>query len=120
MFISACGNQFLQARQIFSTLVEIPLRLPTAAELLRYFRIRTVWGKKQFAGLKHEDVQFLHEATKTFPAERFQGLYRAWTAGTFTESELRAMFAGHGSVCEIGFNTYIVRPQRFLSRLTGA
>ena len=117
LFISAQADQFLQAREIFSKLVQIPLRLPTAGELVRYFRIRGAWETKQFAGLRHEDVQFLHDATKAFRAGHFQELYQAWNAGRVTEPEVRAVFAGQGCTGEISFDTCIVRPQGFLSRL---
>lgn len=118
-FISNCSGQFVQARQVFSQLVQTPLRQPAAAELLRYFRVRKAWEGKQFVGLKHEDVQFLHDATKAFRAERFQQLFRAWNAGTVTESGLHAAFEPQGNTCEIRFDAYLVRPQGFLSRLTG-
>jgi hypothetical protein len=117
VFISTQADQFLQARQIFSRLVQIPLRLPTARELVRYFRIRRAWETKQFVGLRHEDVQFLHDATKVFRAGQFQDLYQAWNAGSVTEPEIRAMFAGQENRGEIGFDTCIVRPQGFLNRL---
>ena|SRR5215472_5479028 len=97
----------------------VPLWQPAYAELLRYFRVREAWEGKQFAGLKHEDVQFLHDATKAFRAERFQELFRAWNAGTVTESGLHAAFEAQGNSCEIGFDAYVVRPQGFLTRLTG-
>jgi hypothetical protein len=119
LFISARSDQFAQARQVFSQLVETPLSQPAGAELLRYFRIRKAWESKQFEGLKHEDVQFLHDATSTFRAERFQELFRAWNAGTVPESELRAMFPLQANTRKIGCDTYAVRPQGFLSRLTG-
>ena len=117
VFISPQANHFLQARQIFSTLVQIPLRSPTGGELVRYYRFRRAWETKQFAELRHEDVQFLHDATKLFRAGHFQELYQAWNAGTVTEPDIRAMFAGQGGTGEIGFETCIVRPQGFLSRL---
>lgn len=119
VFISARSDQFVQARRIFSQLVHTPLRQPAAGELLRYFRVRKAWEAKQFAALKHEDVQFLHDATKAFRAERFQELFRAWNAGTVSEYELHAAFEAHSNTREIGFDAYVVRPQGFLSRLTG-
>lgn len=118
LFISARSDQFAQAGLIFSRLVQIPLGQPTAVELLRYFRIRKAWEGKQFGGLKHEDVQFLHDATNVFRAACFQELFRAWSAGGVTESELRARFPADNSH-EIGFDTRLVRPQGFLSRLSG-
>jgi len=118
LFISARSDHFAQAALIFSRLVQIPLCQPAAAELLRYFRLRKAWEGKQFADLKHEDVQFLHDATKAFCAERFQELYRAWNAGTVTESELRARLPAQSNAREIGFDAYVVTPQGFLSRLT--
>jgi hypothetical protein len=117
VFISTRSGQFSQAHKIFADLVQDPLCLPTAEELLRYFRIRRAWEARQFATLKNEDIEFLHDATIKFRAERFQANYRDWEAGTLSEFEIGAEFASLGTTGERGFDTYLVKPQGFVSYL---
>jgi hypothetical protein len=116
-FISTRAGQFSQARKIFAELVQDPLCLPTAEELLRYFRIRRAWEARHFATLRNEDVAFLHDATIKFRAERFQSLYRNWKAGTLSESGIGTSFASQETTGEGDFDTYLVKPQGFVSYL---
>lgn len=117
VFISTRSGQFSQAHKIFAELVQDPLCLPTDEALLRYFRIRRAWEARQFATLKNEDVEFLHDATIKFRAERFQATYRDWRAGTLSESEIGVLFASQSTTGEMGFDTYLVTPQGFVSYL---
>ena len=119
LFISPYGELFPKARGIFTSLVKNPLELPTATELLRYFRIRRAWEAKQFAQLTNDDIEFLNEATHRFHAQRFQDLYQSWNRGNLEESTLGSMFAGSNGARQVRFDTYLVKPQAFLSRSLG-
>ena len=119
LFISPYGELFPKARGIFTSLVKNPLELPTTTELVRYFRIRRAWEAKQFAQLTNADIEFLNEATHRFHAQRFQDLYQSWNRGNLEESTLGSMFAGSNGARQVRFDTYLVKPQAFLSRSLG-
>jgi hypothetical protein len=114
VFISSCEPLLPKARAIFLSLVKGPLETPPAAEITRYFRVRKLWESKQFAALKMEDIEFLNEATRRFASERVQDVYKAWAKGELSDSKLASLFSGSNSQRRIGFETCLMKRQRFL------
>jgi len=114
LFISPCEPLFPKARAIFSSLVRGPLETPSAPEIAWYFRVRKLWESRQFAALKTEDVEFLNEATRRFASERVQALYKAWVKGEFVDSRLASVFPDSNGERRMGFDTCLMKRQRFL------
>jgi hypothetical protein len=114
VFISPCEPLFPKARAIFSSLVKGPLETPPAAEITRYFRVRKLWESKQFAALKTDDVEFLNEATRRCASERVQDVYKTWAKGELPDSKLASLFSGANGQRRIGFETCLMKRQRFL------
>ncbi len=114
VFISPCEPLFSKARAIFSSLVKGPLETPPATDIARYFRVRKLWESKQFAALKTEDVEFLNEATRRFASERVQDVYKTWAKGELSDSKLASLFSGANGQRRIGFETCLMKRQRFL------
>lgn len=114
LFISHCEPFFPKARAIFSSLVKGPLEMPSVAEISRYFHVRKLWESKQFAALETEDIEFLNEATHRFTSERLQQGYRSWAKGELPASMLASLFSDLNRQRRVGFDTHLVRRQRFL------
>ncbi len=114
VFISSCEPLLPKARAIFLSLVKGPLETPPAADIARYFRVRKLWESKQFAALKMEDIEFLNEATRRFASERVQDVYKAWAKGELSDSKLASLFSGSNSQRRIGFESCLMKRQRFL------
>jgi hypothetical protein len=114
LFLSPCEPLFPKARAIFSSLVKGPLETPSASEIARYFRVRKLWESRQFAALKTEDIEFLNEATRRFASEGVQELYKAWTKGEFADSRLASVFPDSNGQRRVGFDTCLMKRQRFL------
>ena len=114
LFISPCEPLFPKARAIFSSLVKGPLETPSAPEIGRYFRVRKLWELRQFAGLKTEDIEFLNEATRRFASGRIQELYKEWAKGELADSRLASVFPESNDQRRVGFDTCLIKRQRFL------
>jgi len=113
-FISPCGPLFPKARAIFLSLVKRPLERPAAMEIIRYFRVRKLWVSREFAALKTEDIEFLNEATLRFASARVQELYKSWEKGGLSEARLALLFSDLNGQRRVGFETSLVKRQRFL------
>ena len=114
IFISPCEPLLPKARAIFLSLVKGPLETPQATEITRYFRVRKLWESRQFTALKTEDIEFLSEATRRFSSERIQQLYKGWTKGELSESNLAALFSDSNGQRRINFEACLMKRQRFL------
>jgi len=114
VFISPCEPLLPKAHAIFFSLVKGPLETPPAAEIVRYFRVRKLWESKQFAALKMEDIEFLNEGTRRFASERVQDVYKTWAKGELSDSKLASLFSGSNSQRRIGFESCLMKRQRFL------
>jgi hypothetical protein len=114
VFISSCEPLLPKARAIFLSLVKGPLETPPAADIVRYFRVRKLWESKQFAALKMDDIEFLNEATRRFASERVQDVYKTWAKGELSDSKLASLFSGSNSQRRIGFESCLMKRQRFL------
>ena len=115
LFLSPCDPLFLKARALFSSLVKGPLEAPIAQEITRYFRVRRLWQTPQFATLKTEDVMFLKEAMGRFASERIEELYKRWTKGGLSDSQLASLLPDSNRQRCVGFDTCLVKVPRSLA-----
>ncbi|MGB7024327.1 MAG: hypothetical protein WBD73_11065, partial [Candidatus Acidiferrales bacterium] len=114
LFISPCEPLFPKARAIFLSFVKRPLEMPSAVEIVRYFRVRKLWVSREFAALKTEDIEILNEATRRFASARVQELYKSWEKGELPDARLALLFSDSNGQRRVGFETSLVKRQRFL------
>lgn len=115
LFLSPCEPLFPKALALFSSLVKGPLEASIAQEITRYFRVRRLWETRQFARLKTEDVMFLKEAMGRFASERIEELYKTWTKGGLSDSQLASLLPDSNRQRCVGFDTCLVKVPRFLA-----
>ncbi len=110
LYLARSAAHFVKAREIFDSLVTIPLESNPAEDLLRYFAIRKGWDLQQYAGLTEADLVFRNLAKQRFTGDRFEHFYRAWKAGRFDESEIRVHLSGSPTPHHVQFETQILMP----------
>ena len=97
-----------KAQELFDSLVRVPLESDIAEELLRYFRVRKGWDEKQYATLSDGDLVFRNEARSRFRGERFEKLYREWTAQRVSGDAIRREFRSDGRKRTVRFSTCLI------------
>src|ERR1700751_955690 len=55
-------------------------------KILRYFQIRRKWEEHEYVVPVTADFEFLNEAGRRLPGERFESLYQAWFSGRIAEN----------------------------------
>jgi hypothetical protein len=92
VYLGRSSSHFEKARELFDSLVTIPLSSSPACDLLRYFAIRKAWDLRQYATVSEADLIFRNQARERFSAGRFEHLYREWKAARITEAQVREEF----------------------------
>jgi len=114
LILSPCEALFGKARALFSSVVKGPLERPSATEIARYFRVRSLWESKQFTALNTTDIEFLNEATRRFASASLQELYKSWHRRELSDSQLASLFSDSSGLRQVGFGTCLLKRQRFL------
>jgi hypothetical protein len=94
LYLARVDSHFEKAKELFDSLVTIPLGSDVSADLVRYFQIRKVWDLSRYASLTEADLIFRNQAKSRFAGQRFEHLYRGWKVGRVTESDIRQDFGG--------------------------
>jgi hypothetical protein len=94
LYLARVDSHFENTKELFNSLVSIPLGSDVSADLLRYFQIRKTWDLSRYASLTEADLIFRNQAKTRFAGQRFEHLYRGWKVGRVTESDIRHDFAG--------------------------
>jgi hypothetical protein len=113
LYIATSPIHFVSAERCFASLVRTPLDADVSTEILRYFRLRSAWELKKYGSLSAADIEWLKDASHRFPGDRFEGSYRAWTAGLLTERALRSEFGQLIPHRNVSFRTCLVAATRF-------
>ncbi len=100
---------FDKARELFDSLVTIPLSAISVDDLLRYFTIRKAWDLRQYGTVSEADLIFRNRAKQRFGAPRFERLYRGWNAGRITEEQVRAEFPPCAKTYQVEFVTELLQ-----------
>jgi hypothetical protein len=101
LYLARADSHFQVAKELFDSLVTIPLQSDAAGDIVRYFAIRKAWDLRQYSSLSEADLIFRNHGKVRFVGDRFEHLYRGWKAGRVTESNIRHEFgsdARHHSV----------------------
>src|ERR1700721_2915138 len=94
LYLARVDSHFENAKELFNSLVTIPLGSDVSADLLRYFQIRKTWDLSRYASLTEADLIFRNQAKTRFAGPRFEHLYRGWKIGRVAESDIRQDFGG--------------------------
>jgi hypothetical protein len=111
VYISGTRAHFEKATELFHSAVKIPLEWDIAADLIRYFRARSIWNSSEFKTMSRTELLFLDGAKRRFAGDRFEALFKNWKAGRFGEAELRAEFPSKVTNRKVYFETYLVPKQ---------
>jgi hypothetical protein len=108
LYLARADSHFQAAKELFDSLVTIPLQSNASADIVRYFQIRKAWDLKQYGTLSEADLIFRNNAKTRFPGNRFENLYRGWKAGRLTEAHIRQEFGSDGRARTVHFATQIL------------
>ena len=103
LYLARLDSHFEKARELFDSLVTIPLGSDVSAELLRYFQIRKTWDLGRYASLSEADLIFRNQAKVRFGGQRFEHLYRGWKVGRVSEPDIRLEFPGSNRHATVHF-----------------
>jgi hypothetical protein len=92
LYLARFESHFEKAKQLFNSLITIPLGCDVSADLLRYFKIRKAWDLRQYGSVTDADLIFRNQAKTRFAGQRFEHLYRGWKFGRVTDSDIRQEF----------------------------
>jgi hypothetical protein len=101
LYLARLDSHFEKAKELFDSLVAIPLGSDVSEDLFRYFQIRKAWDLSRYTSLTEADLIFRNQAKTRFAGQRFEHLYRGWKVGRVTESDIRQEFGAsnrHASV----------------------
>ena len=111
LYLARLDSHFEKAKELFDSLVTIPLGSDVSADLLRYFQIRKAWDLGRYASLSEADLIFRNQAKTRFSGQRFEHLYRAWKAGRVTESDICCDFGGTSRHVIVHFAAEVLCPR---------
>jgi hypothetical protein len=110
LYLARVDSHFENAKQLFNSLVTIPLGSDVSADLLRYFQIRNTWDLSRYASLTEADLIFRNQAKTRFAGPRFEHLYRGWKVGRVTDSDIRQDFRGNERRVTVHFAAEVLSP----------
>ncbi len=108
LYLARADSHFQAAKELFDSLVAIPLQSDAAGDIVRYFEIRKAWDLRQYNSLSEADLIFRNQGKARFVGDRFEHLYRGWKAGRVTEGNIRQEFGSDGRRHSVHFVAQIV------------
>lgn len=112
LYLARTDSHFERARELFHSIVTIPLGSNPANDLLRYFAIRKRWDQRQYNLVTESDLIFRNQAKQRFGAPRFESLYRGWRAGRLHDADVREEFHGNGRSHTVHFAWQLLKAVR--------
>jgi hypothetical protein len=110
LYLARLDSHFAKAKELFDSLVTIPLGSDVSADLVRYFQIRKAWDLGRYASLSDADLIFRNQAKARFAGQRFEHLYRGWKAGRVTDSDIFRDFGGSNRHATVHFAAEVLCP----------
>ncbi|MGC1107387.1 MAG: hypothetical protein WA876_12695 [Candidatus Acidiferrales bacterium] len=108
LYLARADSHFQVAKELFNSLVTIPLQSDAAGDIVRYFEIRKAWDLRLYSSLSEADLIFRNHAKARFMGDRFEHLYRGWKAGRVTERNIRQEFGSDGRRHSVDFAAQIL------------
>jgi hypothetical protein len=109
VYLARVDTHFEKAKELFNSVVTIPLGSDASAELCRYFQIRKAWDLRQYRSVTDGDLIFRNQAKARFAGQRFEYLYRGWKAGRVTQEDIRQEFGEADHPVTAHFETELLR-----------
>jgi hypothetical protein len=109
LYLARTDSHFEKARELFDSIVTIPLGSNPAEDLLRYFAVRKSWDQREYNLITEADLIFRNQAKQRFGAPRFEHLYRGWKSGRVQDAHVREEFQGNGSVHTVQFESKLLK-----------
>jgi hypothetical protein len=94
LYLAREESQFDKAKELFNSLVVIPLGSNVSADLLRYFQVRKAWDLGRYTSITRADLIYRDQAKSRFAGKRFEHLYLGWKVDRITEADIRQEFGG--------------------------
>jgi hypothetical protein len=108
LYLARFDSHFEKAKELFYSLVTIPLGRNISADLLRYFQTRKAWDLRQYGSVTDADLIFRNQAKSRFVGQRFEHLYRGWKVGRVTDSDIRQEFGCSSRHATVHFATEVL------------
>ena len=108
LYLARVAAHLEKAKQLFNSLVTIPLGAGVSTDLLRYFQIRKAWDISRYACLTEADLIFRNQAKARFAGPRFEYLYHGWKVGGVTDSDICQDFGGSKCPATVDFATEVL------------
>ncbi len=108
LYLARVDSHFEKAKELFDSLVGIPLGSDVSAELLRYFRIRKAWDLGRYTSFSEADLIFSNQAKTRFGGQRFEHLYRGWKVARVSESDICREFGGSNRHATVHFEAEVL------------
>jgi hypothetical protein len=103
LYLARIDAHFQKAKELFNSLVTIPLGSDVSLDVLRYFQIRKAWDLGRYTSLTEADLIFRNQAKSRFTGQRFEHLYRGWKVGRVADSDIRHDFGGSNRPVAVHF-----------------
>jgi hypothetical protein len=109
LYLARTDSHFEKARELFDSVVTIPLGSNPADDLLRYFGVRKNWDERRYNVITEADLIFRNQAKQRFGAPRFEHLFREWKAGRVQDTDVREEFRSNGAAHTIHFQSELLK-----------
>ena len=109
LYLARFDSHFEKAKELFNSLVTIPLGSDVSADLVRYFQIRKAWDLSKYGSVTDADLIFRNQAQSRFVGQRFEHLYRGWKVGRVSDSNIRQEFGCSSRHAIAHFATEVLR-----------
>lgn len=103
LYLARSASHFTKARELFDSLITLPLSSNPVDDLLRYFSIRKAWDLRQYREVSEADLIFRNQVKERFAAAQFEHLYHGWKAGRTTVEQVREEFPHDGKDHHVEF-----------------
>jgi hypothetical protein len=110
LYLARLDSHFEKAKELFDSLVAIPLGSDVSADLLRYFQIRKAWDLGRYTSLSEVDLIFRNQAKTRYSGQRFEHLYRGWKVARVSESDICRDFGGSTRHATVHFAAEVLHP----------
>jgi hypothetical protein len=110
LYLARVDSHFQKAKELFDSLVAIPLGSDASADLLRYFQVRKAWDLGRYASLSEADLIFRNQAKTRFGGQRFEHLYRGWKISRVSDSDISQEFGGSNRHATVHFVAEVLCP----------
>ena len=103
LYMARANSHFEKAKELFNSLVAIPLGSDVSADLLRYYQIRKSWDLGRYRSLSEADLMFRNQAKTRFGGQHFEHLYRGWKVGRVSGIDILQEFGGSKQPATVHF-----------------